>query len=82
MNRKTFISLVKEAENGSVFKDDEDLNELMRPFDGLALHKERRMVTKNAAITCIRYQALQLNGKWDYEELENLQHYFKRVDLI
>jgi hypothetical protein len=82
MNRKQFIELVKEAEKGSVYKDEVDLWEQLKPFDGLALHKERRMATKNSAISFIRYQALQMNGNWDWDELETLQYCFKRVDLI
>jgi hypothetical protein len=82
MTRKQFIELIKEAEKGPVFKDSEELWDMMKPFDGLALHKERRFATKEAAISFIRYQALQLNNSWDYDELETLQYCFRRVDLI
>ena len=55
---------------------------VMKPLDGIGLHKERRMISEAGAITFLRYQGMMLNGQWDFEELENCQHYFLRVDLV
>ena len=88
MKRQEFLKLVKEAELGSVLpeipegKAWEVLDSYLSPFDGIALHRERVIAKKEQAITFIRYQAMQFNGLWDTQELENLAYYFKRVDLV
>ncbi|MBU0959519.1 MAG: hypothetical protein KKB31_06240 [Nanoarchaeota archaeon] len=84
MKRKDFIKLVNEANNIYYQSDEEAVDALEQSsnLDGIALHNERRMVTKIGAIAFIRWQALQFNGNWNNEELENCAHNFKRVDLI
>jgi hypothetical protein len=74
MTRKEFLALVNEAASGTTGD--------MTPFHGCALHKERIMATREQCISDIRYQALQLNGKWDDDELIRLSIIFKRVDMI
>jgi hypothetical protein len=77
MKRKEFLELIRAAETEKGNLDESDA------LHGLALHKDRRMVTKAGAIGFIRYQAQYMFGDgWDTEELENLAHCFKRVDLI
>jgi hypothetical protein len=51
-------------------------------LEGIALHRERRLVTRAGAIAFLRWQALRFDGAWDTEELEECAHCFKRVDLI
>lgn len=76
MKRSDFINLVKEAKNSQGILDESSA------LDGIALHNERRFVSRKRAIAFIRWQALCFDGTWDTEELENCAHYFKRVDLI
>ena len=76
MTRVDFLNLVRAAatERGSL---DESI-----PLDGIALHHERRMVSKAGAIGFLKWQALQFDGAWDAEELERCAIYFRRVDLV
>jgi len=82
MTSKEFIRLVKEAENYTNNIDFSQLN----IFSGISLAPERvarritrkhkLMVSKEVAIAFIQYQAMQLNGKWDLEELNELKWIF------
>jgi hypothetical protein len=88
MKRREFLQLVEKAKAGPVcldkygFFDYQEMWRVMEPLDGLALHKERVMVSEVGAITFIRYQALQLDGTWNYTELGELARCFRRVDLM
>jgi hypothetical protein len=84
MKRRDFMKLVKKAESGPAVQIDEDGQwmRVMEPLEGLALHQERRMVSEAGAITFIRYQARLWSGEWDFNELEDLQWCFKRVDIV
>lgn len=84
MNRRDFVKLVKKAEAGPAVELDDEGHwmSVMDPLWGIALHQERRMVSEAGAITFLRYQGRMFNGQWDFGELENCQHYFKRVDLV
>ena len=76
MKRKDFLELVREAGT------DRGQLEESGTLDGIALHEERRLVTRAGAIAFLRWQALRFDGTWDTNELEDCAHYFKRVDLI
>jgi hypothetical protein len=52
------------------------------PLDGIALHRERQMVSRAGARAFIKWQALCFDGSWDTEELETCAVYFRRVDLV
>jgi hypothetical protein len=82
MTRSQFVDLVKKAESGPVIDNEHGRWEAMKPLEGLALHKERRMVSEAGATQFIRYQALQMNGLWDHAELESLAYCFRRVDIV
>jgi hypothetical protein len=77
MNRSEFLDLVSAATDGAPGNLDET-----EPLHGIALHDERRFVTRAGAIASIRWQCLFFNGKWDFEALEETMQLFKRVDLI
>ncbi|OPY01544.1 MAG: hypothetical protein A4E61_01599 [Syntrophorhabdus sp. PtaB.Bin184] len=51
-------------------------------LEGLALHGERRLVTRAGAIAFLQWQALRFDGTWNTEELEECAYCFKPVDLI
>jgi hypothetical protein len=76
MTRQDFIGLVKRAANerGSV-DGAESLN-------GIALHRNRVLVTEAGAIAFIRWQARNLDATWSPGALDDCAHYFKRVDVI
>ncbi len=76
MTRRDFLELVREAGT------DRGRIEESATLDGIALHGERRLVTKAGAIAFLRWQALRFDGTWDTEELEECAHSFKRVDLV
>ena len=78
VTRQEFIRIVSLAKTNPELSRPDELESLI----GLGRHKERRMVTEGGAIAFIRYQAMQFNGNWDYEELESLGFCFRRVDLI
>ncbi len=80
MTRKEFTDLVTQAA-GTEFKDGYPFDD-MAPLEGLALHKERRTVSRRGALGFIRYQALYLDNTWDRTELEDLAYSFRRVDLV
>lgn len=83
MTRKEFLKLVRKADLGPAVPIDDEGHWMscMAPLEGLALHKERRMVSEAGAIQFIRYQARLFSGEWDHAELEDLQYLFKRVDI-
>lgn len=76
MKRSEFIALTREAEK------QEGRTEEMTPLIGIANHKERVIVSRAGAIAFINVQCGQLNGSWDYEELEETRKLFRRVDLV
>lgn len=78
MTRKQFASLVSEARHHVPLKELEESGSL----DGLALHKERVVCTKNGCISFIRWHALCFDGSWDTNMLNELAFLFKRVELI
>lgn len=78
MKTSEFRRLVSLAKTNPELSRPEELESLC----GLALHRERRFVSEGGAIAFIRYQAMQFNGQWDFEELENLRYCFRRVDLL
>lgn len=80
MKRKEFLEIVALAKLGT-YKGGLGYEELT-PFDGIALHRERRIASLNGMIRWLRIQCLQFDGEWDMEELENCQIYSQRIDLI
>jgi hypothetical protein len=76
MKRREFLELVKEAATTRGNPDDS------ASLNGIALHHERRMVSKAGAIAFLKWQALFFDGSWDANELEQCSFLFKRVDMI
>jgi hypothetical protein len=76
MTRSDFLNLIRAART-----EKGDLSE-SASLDGIALHRERRMVSRAGALAFIRWQALEFSGSWDQEELETCAFYFRRVDLL
>ena len=64
VTRQEFIRIVSLATTNPELSRPDELESLI----GLGRHKERRMVTEGGAIAFIRYQAMQFNGNWDYED--------------
>lgn len=92
MNAKEFAGLVEIAAVGSSIdwkndpSADERFNNHLTSFINLPPEdlspRNRKLLTKDAAITVIRYQALYLNGDWDIGELNTLQKLFRYIDII
>lgn len=80
MKRAQFLQIVKTAKILPVSEASKSSS--MDLFHGCALHKERIISTVEQFVYMLRYQALQFNGEWDNEELENMAEIAKRVDLV
>lgn len=78
MTRRDFMKLVVLANQRPDLVRPEEYDPLM----GIANHRERRMVSEGGAIAFLRWQAMQFNGLWDFDELENCSNYFRQVDII
>jgi hypothetical protein len=76
MTRSDFLNLVRDA------KTEQGDFDQSASLEGIALHKDRRMVSRPGALGFINWQCRLFGGGWDTEELERTARYFRRVDLI
>ena len=58
------------------------LSEEMAVFEGCAGDTKRRFVTKEQVASLIRGSCVRFDGSMDYIELEYIEKYAKRFDLV
>jgi hypothetical protein len=78
MTRKDFKACVQRARIDGFNPNFNDL----AVFEACALDKRRRFVTFDQVASFIVYHCYTFAGTWDYSELNNLEYYSKRWDLI
>lgn len=57
-------------------------DERMSQISGCALDKKRRFVSREVVASMIVHHCLTFGGTWDFAELENIEQYSKRFDLV
>jgi len=81
MKRQEFKQIVKLAVSES-FEPLSYFSHELTVFGGCALDKKRRFVTREQVASLIVHHCLTFAGTWDFAELEELEGYSKRFDLV
>lgn len=82
MKRVQFLECVHQAKEICHKLSQDQKNSALENFSGCYFTKGRIFSAFNQFCYVLNYQAMQLNGEWDTEELKKMEGVSKRVDLI